>query len=285
MIDTPPGTTRCAACGYDLASLGTGALCPECGKRNDPTSSPDLLRGSSLGFLATLARGAGMIETAWVLKALLNGFAIVAGLVAGLKPILARVKTPLGLGWLDAIPSTASLNLVIVPMTLCVDAIALAGWWMLTTPTPIEIEGDKRRRARRVLRVLLSVFLVLEAGKFVAMMSPAYAGMLAGNFRFNAGMPLLVIAASVLGAAVYFGMMIAQFYCSMRHMEDLAERGEDPRLVRHCRIGLWALPVIYVVGAACMLLGPFFAGLGFIWLVGRLRVAIVGHRDAAAKAV
>lgn len=282
VISELPPNSRCASCGYDLTALGADAVCPECGHTNITGSDPELLRNSGAEFLGVLARGALVIEVAWVLKAVLNAGGMVLGFLAGLNTAVQQFKVPIQLPWLKFVPTQYATNLLLTPSALLVDGAALVGWWILTSPSPVEAEGDQRRRARRFLRVVLAVFLVIELTKFVGMLSPAMKTMATQGYRFTMGAVSWPIAAAiVLGTLVYIVMMLAQFYFSMRHMEDLAGRAEEPTLVRHCKHGLWALPLIYVVGSACFLLGPFVASLGFIWLVGRLRVAIAGHRDAA----
>ena len=280
MTTDPTPISRCASCGYDLAALGADAVCPECGKANVTGSDPELLRNSGAEFLGVLARGALVIELAWVLKAVLNAGAMVLGLLAGLGAALQQFKLPLSLPWLKYVPTQHATNLMLTPASLLIDGAALVGWWMLTAPSPVEAEGDQRRRARRLLRVVLAAFLVIEIAKFVGFLSPAMKTLATQGYRFTIGTVSWPIALALgIGTLVYVGMMIAQFYLSMRHMEDLAGRAEEPILVRDCKRGLWALPAIYVLGT-CMVIGPFVASLGFIWLVGRLRVVIARHRDA-----
>lgn len=280
MTSDPTPISRCASCGYDLAALGADAVCPECGHANVTGSDPELLRNSGVEFLGVLARGALVIEVAWVLKAVLNAGGMVLGFLAGLNTVVQQGKIPLSLPWLKFVPSQHAANLLLTPTALLVDGAALVGWWMLTSPSPIEAEGESRRKARRLLRVVLAVFLVIELSKFIGMLSPAMQTMATQGYRFTMGTVSWPIAAAILiGTLVYVVMMLAQFYLSMRHMEDLAVRAEEPALVRDCKRGLWALPAIYVLGT-CMVIGPFVASLGFIWLVGRLRVVIARHRDA-----
>ena len=276
-----PPNSRCASCGYDLTALGADAVCPECGRANITGSDPELLRNAGADFLGLLARGALVIEVSWVLKAVLNAGGMVLGLLAGLNTAVQQFNVPVQLPWLKFIPTQYAANLLLTPSALLIDGAALVGWWMLTSPSPVEVEGESRRKARRLLRVMLAVFLVIELSKFVGMLSPAMKTMATQGYRFTIGTVSWPIAAAiVLGTLVYVVMMLAQFYFSMKHMEDLAARAENPALVRHCKHGLWALPAIYVLGS-CMLVGPFVASLGFIWLVGRLRVAIAKHRDAS----
>lgn len=286
-MNPAPPKLRCASCGYDLSSLGQDALCPECGRVSDSDSDPELLRNCAADYLTTLSRGALIVETCWVLHVLLGGVGFLIGLLVGLGQIASKFRIPIPHALnIFALPP-ASVNLTVAPASLAIDGLALVGWWMLTAPSAIESEGAVRKQARRVLRIVLALFLVIEVSKFVLMLTPAFRSISSGNSVSMSGNSVSITGGSTLtlvgiglGTLIYLAALVAQFFLSMQHMKDLALRAEDRTLARHIEIGLWALPALYLVGTMCFFMGPFVAGLGFIWFVGRVRVRIASHRDA-----
>ncbi len=249
MSDLPPklvdADRPCVRCSYNLRGLPRGGVCPECG-----TPIADSLRGDYLAFAAPEYLAAIHSGLNWVLAgvlvyavALVGGVAIKIGLGGYLSPALV-----------GEIRRTA----LVIPTV-----ILLAGYWRFTRPDPGPAGRESPTSVRRVIRASVVVQAVAAvAGVLAAAGGPSGVGPVALRGTFGTLTVLLDLAAVVA--------WIAQFFATMSYVGWLGRRVPDRVIVYLSGYYSWVLPVVFVLGAVVLLMGPVVA-VGMYWtLLDRL---------------
>ena len=273
-VDGGSGGTRCVGCGYALDGLPDDGACPECGIEVERSLKGELMLKASPEYLATLHRGSVLALTALILQ-LLNVFASAFfGMAFGM----------MGYGRVD------SLLLVIAFVQFGFGGLLLLGWWMLSTPLPSLKDAPQANRARVWVRWLLVASAVLMGARaglmlVVAMGGGGVAGATAPGWG-GVGPDPLSLAMLGLVAVVW----IAGYVSQMLYLAWLARRIPDTSIRKRALLLAWLGPVVFLVGAPLLLLGPLVAVVMYWNLLDRFRQAFKRIRrerlrlDKAAKA-
>lgn len=121
---------HCLHCGYNLRTLTSNQLCPECGRSVAHSMHGDLLVHCNPQWVAQLASG-----TLWLLWSTILGY------------IWLMLSIPLG-------PSAKPIGGII-------GVVVAYGYWQVTSPEPKELEGKQSLSMRRIARYLSLVSLLL----------------------------------------------------------------------------------------------------------------------------
>ena len=257
----------CITCGYELLGLPIAGNCPECGR-----AVADSLRGILLcyadgAYLRTVLSGLGLVLNAIVV--------MVVGAIVFFACVLGSILigTPgAGSGWIMTVLAVAG-TLGYFGLTV----MSLAGYWRFSEPDPQFLVDEQPHGARRVLRAAVVVSAcaalasVLMQGLMVAGTLPRVGGggwmwplsgrsgaaSLAGGGM--SGVALAVVVMSGLVQLVGGLAWVTQFFAAMLYTRWLASRIPDAKMVRTASRYLWLLPLIAVVGYACIGLGPLVA--------------------------
>jgi hypothetical protein len=269
LVAVVPGDRPCLVCGYNIRDLPINSVCPECGTPLARSLRGNLLRYSAPDYLATLHRGALLAELAlaiYPLGALAVGAALIFGAVRGRPSTLQTAGASI---W-AFIQAGASL-------------LSLLGWWQLTAPDPAFVGKDTGMHARSLLRVAILV----AAAALCVQLPFTLGGESPAAFFPNLGGP----APSVAGIAMLVTMLltmaagiagIVQFFASMQYVRALARRIPDPDLGARAKRFMWLGPVLAIVGACVLYIGPIVAFIMYVRLLDRLRVHLKHIRILAA---
>ena len=262
----------CLRCGYSLRGLGRDGLCPECGTPVSFSLRGNLLEYSAPEYVGTLHRGVLTIEWGIALAAIL-----IIGRIAGTLVLIAATA---GGG------PPFMLTLVWQMASLVLSAMSIVGWWMLSTPDPAYIGAGDGSTARKVLRVTLAV----SAAAFVASSGIELGfGAAAGRFQTAPGPtgapPIVSLAqlASMLAGVASTVAWVVQFFAAMQYLRWLAPRIPDAAIAKKAKLYMGLLPLIYVVGAICLMLGPLIALVMYVGLLDALRKGLRGVRTRIAE--
>lgn len=236
----------CIRCSYNLRGLPTDGTCPECG-----TPVEQSLRGHYLAFaapeyVASLRSGVGLV-LAGILSYLV---ALFGGVVAGIT-LAAWLSPALLMGLRHAA--------LLIPTLLLI-----MGYWRFTRPDPSLVDREAPASARRIIRISV----VIHAGAAVAGTVAAAGG--PGGIAPPGFSSLYAVLAILLDLAAFVAW-IAQFFAAMAYVGWLGRRVPDRVIVDRCGYYSWVLPVLFVLGAIVLLIGPVVA-IGLYWsLLDRLR--------------
>ena len=249
----------CSACGYNLRRLEPDGRCPECGMPVERSLHGDALLYSSPEFLRRLRLGLQLIYWGVIARA-----AVMALSWAWWVVLVIFTFQSGGLELSDWVYHAFVILSILVSVAIGV-AIAI-GWWLLSTPDPAIPEKDRRNRMRwwvRTLAVFLGVASIVND-----VLGQTDAPVTVGPGGSNVAAPMLVLAGAAALALVV--AWIAFYFLSMQYLSWIASRVPNESLVRFALRMRWLGPVVFVVGAACFMLGPLAALIFYIVLIHRL---------------
>lgn len=236
---------RCGSCGYELRGLARGGVCPECGAEVAASLRPHALRAAAPEYLATLKRGATVVEVGAV-------FRVISVVVVWFSGVLISGSSKAMLG---------------VACSLAASVAFVAGWWWLSTPdlrrAELESRFSLRRRARAsaiALAVVAGILLAFDAIRAQGTAAP-------GSVR-------------TLFVFVWLGVLVVQFFSEVDFYVDLAKRAEDPGWEDWMRTCRWLVPVgllLFVVGGVIvylMMLDSVRRGIGRVEARQRMENAL-----------
>lgn len=246
IVDTDRG---CVECAYNLRGLPAAGVCPECGTPVAMSLRGILLQYAGKDYLETVRSGLSFVLNGILLMIIVNvvmfGFGVVAR--GGGTPS----------GTLIVLSSVAQLG---------VSVLILFGYWRYTQPDPGFIGNDYPDTPRKVVRAAVAVQAVtsvLQVGVSLAEIAiPMPAG---GPMEVLLGLVALVVGLCALVA------WLVGFFGIMRYTAWIASRVPDQYIIKRCRLYMWLLPVIAVVGIVVLFLGPLIALVMYWNLLDRMR--------------
>jgi hypothetical protein len=137
----------------------------------------------------------------------------------------------------------------------------LWGWWRITTPDPSRAGTDLDVKPRQVIRV--AVMLQAAAG----LAGLAFAAVYVGNLTITSTLAIFTIGIGLVNGLAW----VVQFFAAMLYLQWLARRVPDPKLYGEAKQFMWLGPLLYVVGALCIGLGPLIAMILYLTLLFTLR--------------
>ncbi|MCA9280287.1 MAG: hypothetical protein H6815_05910 [Phycisphaeraceae bacterium] len=198
-LTAEPKGTLCLRCGYDIAGLDIDSVCPECAEPIKYSMRGDRLEYADPDYVRKLARGAMLIPNAVVFGLLvIVAILVIAVFLSSIAPAIANL-----------VPGSLKLAFYICSV------LGACGWWLLTTPDPIEQDTPQRMRhlARISVVTAVSIGVINEACNLV-WRSPS-----PGRVMVLQTQTLLILIALVL--VLFFGM---------RSVRALASRIPDTKI-------------------------------------------------------
>ncbi len=237
--ETLMGASRCASCGYSLAGLPVGVVCPECGVRS-PVNDERALHACSAAYRSSLHSGLGLVIVgAW----------LVFGV--GLVTVALVLSTLLGHApeWLLRV-----LIVLRALLLLMACGMTLRGTRRLTAPDVGQSTGRLMARNRRLVTLCVgfSALLVLT-GSAIAWHAAGFGPLdhretLLAQIALGAQQVLWVLTWCVLQGALLAVLGV------------LASRVPDPPMVQRTGAATGSLAIIGGV-ELIMLLGPLLTPL------------------------
>jgi len=204
----------CRACGYNLRGGDPQGACPECGTAVGFSLVGDLLKFADPVWVRTLAAGSG-----WIIASVVATF-----LVLGLFIVGAVMSAASGPG-----PENAIFQFMLLGMILPL-AIGLYGYWLVTSPEPVE--GDRPRPLRAWARWLAVASALLGAGFLITL------AMLLDDID---------MAVIVVAGVIMLPLSIASTVTLMLWARFLAFRLPDRKLAEHTKLVMWGLVIHEVI--------------------------------------
>lgn len=241
VLAEPRGCVRCA---YNLQGLAIAGKCPECGTLVTDSLKGILLQHADRVYLEKVRSGLSLVLNSILLTVALTVVIFAIAIGGGPRP---------GAG--------AGLNTVMEGIMLIPAAIGIVGYWRYSEPDLGFIGQEKPDSARKILRNAVLVTAGLGLAGWVV-------GIAGGGSATHAS-PLGVAAVAL--AALSTIAWCVQFICVLRYSRWMARRVPDAFVVQRCGTYQWLLPVLYVVGALCVGLGPLVALVLYWNLLDRVR--------------
>ena len=253
----------CMGCGYDLAGLPRDGLCPECSTPVEKSYAPDLLENRSVAFLLQLHSGLGFVVWGILAKIVLSLGVFLMVVIVMAAPTANR-NFPV---------SYAGFKLITHTLDFGLSLLVLVGWWRITTPDPARVGTDLDIKPRQILRITVVFQAAAELAALVAM-------------AIGTGSSALALGVADVTTIIEFGnglAWIVQFFAAMLYIQWLARRIPDTKLYADARRFMWLGPVLYVVGAFCLMLGPLIALILYLVMLFTLRkhLTTILHRLGA----
>jgi hypothetical protein len=206
---------------------------------------PHTLRSAAPEYLATLKRGATLVEVGAV-------FRVISVVVVWFSGVLIGG------------PSKAMLGVV---CSFAASVAFVAGWWWLSTRDLRRAELESRFSLRRRARAS-AIALAVVAGMLLAFDAIRAQGMAAPGLM------------RTLFFCVWLGALVVQFFSEVDYYVDLAKRAEDPGWEGWMRTCRWLVPVgllLLVVGGVIvyvMMLDSVRRGIGRVEARRRMEHAV-----------
>jgi len=283
-----PFSVLCRGCGYDLAGLNVGGVCPECAKPVQDSLHGDLLAVAPREYLQFLHRGAVAVLAS-----------IIFYVLGSLTAIIARISTSIAFSGASPAARTGSAldtERTIAAFTGGVSVLyaflSVAGWYWFTERDPGSSSTDKSDTFRRVVRgtaIANACCVIAKAGfEFfgVGMNQSliAAAGRTSGDPTITLAMVILLIMSGLVTLSI-FALCAVQIIFSLNYLGWLAGRIPEPTMQRTALQYRWLLPVIFVVGYICIGLGPLIALVMYYNLISRFRIRIRNFRSQRGDGV
>lgn len=231
-------------------------VCPECGTSVEQSLAGDLLRFSSPRYLRTLHAGTALVLaglTANVLSVLIG---IVTAAVRSAAATRDPASSPAYLACLGAAVLTGAASMLLSPI----------GWWLLSARDPGLLSRDEGVSSRRMVRISVLAHAACAGAALPYAEWPAFRIAIAtidptGALAFAVGVSRLIA-------------FLVWFFASMQYIARLARRVPDPALCKQATAFAWLGPLLSVVGACVLFLGPIVAMILYVVLLVRVRVAL-----------
>jgi Zn finger protein HypA/HybF involved in hydrogenase expression len=259
-MTTPADNLNCPKCDYNLAGLDLKGTCPECGSNilstcvrcdydltdTDPQS---LCPECGTPALASIGQGALAHVDSETLQRVHKGFRTVT--VTILIYIATAITTTLLIAFGAASLSAMELRVATVTSAALnhgLTLVILYGWWTLAQPLtqipPMLDAGDRRS----FLRITLALFAVITL-----LMFPLSFFANTGNQPPTFG--IVEILSLVLTLLLYIVMLLS-FIAQVRYLNWFARLLRNKKLTKRTKHFVWSGPVIAVLGAPLIFIGP-----------------------------
>lgn len=236
------GRRACVKCGYSIEGLFANGHCPECGTPVAESLRGDLLQHAGKDYLRTILTG-----HAWVLNGVLAIIVVqVTTLLGSIAAAMRGASTP-----------PREFTAIVSLLGLAVSVWIFLGYVKLTEPDPQFNGLERPDTARRLVRLGAIVTIVVGVIASVLYLSTSVSGIV-----------VLVLAALQLVGLAAFAV---QFLAMMNYTIWLGRRIPDQWIIRRAAMYRWLLPVVAVVGAIVLFLGPLVALIMYWNLLDRMR--------------
>ncbi|MFG0275285.1 MAG: hypothetical protein ACF8QF_09525 [Phycisphaerales bacterium] len=254
------GPVHCVECAYDLTGLPTDAVCPECATPVERSLRGALLANAGDAYLHTIRNGARLVVTALLASVVLTLATIAATFSFGFAGALGAPGAPPPTG---VVSTLMYINLGSAIGGVALAFLSFAGWWFLTQPDPAFTGRDKGQTARRLVRIAVAIRAAVTLAQLPVTLFAS------GALAAPAASPIVLL--SIVGGLAAAGAWALQFFASMRYIQWLAKRIPDQPMHRTAGLYMWLLPLVYVLGAICLGLGPLVAFILYLVLLDQLR--------------
>jgi len=235
-----PVLKSCFHCGYDLAGIDPMGFCPECGVR----AVHSIGRGPFAAFpretLETIRKGFDMALAAVILYALIIIGVMIVGMVVGFSvyqpnnPAAAQAATR---------PFNIASSIIGTGFTI----LFIVGWWRLTETSDRLPDTLDRPELRKGTRVLLVVAAVLSVVGVVGSLVASPQGTL---------VPTLIDWVFFVVGIVSLGVWIGLWVFQLLYLKWFAKMVRNTKMHGRAKHLIWSGPVIGVLGALCLMIGP-----------------------------
>jgi hypothetical protein len=229
--------TTCVRCGYNLRTLLSDGVCPECGEAVTASIQEFFLHFAPPVWVRDLARG---------LRLLLIGLGgliilpVVVGAIVGLTAFFNLTSTLAGPSWLLHVSGLIQFLTQVVGQV-----VLIVGLVWLTRPEPRRPQHSEGCTARRILRLCCWLLPIPAVGNLVLVFSlPTFPSLTPGAppppglvGPWVASFALLAAAVGIAALGIYTTATLAV----LRHLATLLRRIPRPGLVRGARVAFWGL--------------------------------------------
>ncbi|MFT3683817.1 MAG: hypothetical protein QM783_02635 [Phycisphaerales bacterium] len=249
----------CVKCSYDLRGLPLDGVCPECGAPVQDSLRGILFAFASPDYRGKIAKGLSLVLTAILLTIVLGVGSLVVSFAMGGAP---------------------SGRMAVAVASLGVTAMGILGYWWYTEPDPGYTGLERPNSARQVARIAVMVQAGVQAVQLVMMLMSDTVGAATGTAAGFSAVMILSGFLSLLALAAW----VTQFFAVMQYTRWMATRIPDAFIQRRAATYMWLLPVISVVGAILLFLGPLVALILYWNLLDRLRKHVKSINTAGRPA-
>jgi hypothetical protein len=210
-----------------------------------------MLRHASVEYLSTLQRG--ITITIWGLVA-----TVAVQVLTFLLPIawlaFALATTPGGAGGgVPPLPSAVWMGIASV-MGIGLSIVVAWGHWLMTTPDQGYAGLERPNSARQVARIASVAVVVCSLLTSLSWLVTPMVGAIPGPTFLD---PVAIVG-MVIGL-VNFAAWATRFFAMMLYVRWLANRVPDADIIAKTRTYMWLLPVLTVLLACVLMIGPLIS--------------------------